>query len=115
MKPTGPVTNCWAVASPSEAVQIHGGGIKDDWTWGCIALRNGDMDELFSRDRPRHGGLDCGPRGDLSDLRLDEQADLSNPLELGKWPFRHHLALDLLVNDRTRQKRSHLGRRAAKD
>ena len=29
------------------AVCIHGGGIGWDWTKGCIALRNADMQELF--------------------------------------------------------------------
>lgn len=27
---------------------IHGGGASEDWTWGCVALRNSAMDELFS-------------------------------------------------------------------
>ncbi len=29
-------------------IQIHGHGITGHWTWGCIALRNEDMDGLFS-------------------------------------------------------------------
>jgi murein L,D-transpeptidase YafK len=29
-------------------VMIHGGGCFADWTLGCVALKNGDMDELFS-------------------------------------------------------------------
>jgi len=29
------------------AVCIHGGGIGRDWTRGCIALRNADIQELF--------------------------------------------------------------------
>jgi hypothetical protein len=29
------------------AIQIHGGGCGSDWTWGCIALRDEDIDELF--------------------------------------------------------------------
>jgi len=29
------------------AICIHGGGIGYDWTQGCIALRNGDIRELF--------------------------------------------------------------------
>jgi hypothetical protein len=28
-------------------IQIHGLGIETNWTYGCIALRNSDMDELF--------------------------------------------------------------------
>ena len=26
---------------------IHGGGVGEDWTLGCVALRNSDIDELF--------------------------------------------------------------------
>jgi hypothetical protein len=26
---------------------IHGGGTDEDWTLGCVALRNSDIDELF--------------------------------------------------------------------
>lgn len=29
-------------------IQIHGRGIASNWTFGCMALRNEDMDELFS-------------------------------------------------------------------
>ncbi len=29
------------------AVGIHGGGTGRDWTWGCIALSNEDIDELW--------------------------------------------------------------------
>jgi hypothetical protein len=28
-------------------IQIHGNGCGTDWTYGCIALRNEDIDELF--------------------------------------------------------------------
>ena len=35
-------------ASPGYAIQIHsGGGRGQDWTAGCVALANPDMDELF--------------------------------------------------------------------
>ena len=30
-------------------IEIHGGGAKFDWTDGCIALENRDMDDLFRR------------------------------------------------------------------
>jgi hypothetical protein len=30
------------------SIQIHGGGIGNNWTWGCIAMRNDDLDEIFS-------------------------------------------------------------------
>ena len=33
---------------PGGLIEIHGnGGRESDWTDGCIALRNSDMDELF--------------------------------------------------------------------
>ena len=28
-------------------IYIHGGGIEKDWTWGCVALKNEEMKELF--------------------------------------------------------------------
>jgi murein L,D-transpeptidase YafK len=28
-------------------IYIHGNGAKSDWTWGCVALENSDMKELF--------------------------------------------------------------------
>jgi murein L,D-transpeptidase YafK len=28
-------------------IYIHGGGTQKDWTWGCIALENEQMKELF--------------------------------------------------------------------
>lgn len=30
-------------------IYIHGGGVDGDWTKGCIALDDGDMQELFDR------------------------------------------------------------------
>lgn len=30
------------------SIQIHGGGIGNNWTWGCIAMRNSDLDALFN-------------------------------------------------------------------
>jgi len=36
-------------------IQIHGWGIGADWTAGCIALRNDDMDELFADPSIRAG------------------------------------------------------------
>jgi murein L,D-transpeptidase YafK len=29
-------------------IAIHGGGIGSNWTWGCIALQNSDIDFLYS-------------------------------------------------------------------
>ncbi len=28
-------------------IYIHGNGANSDWTWGCVALENADMKELF--------------------------------------------------------------------
>ena len=28
-------------------IYIHGGGTEKDWTWGCVALTNEEMKELF--------------------------------------------------------------------
>jgi len=28
-------------------IYIHGNGASRDWTWGCVALENGDIKELF--------------------------------------------------------------------
>ena len=28
-------------------IYIHGNGAKSDWTWGCVALENEQMKELF--------------------------------------------------------------------
>ena len=28
-------------------IYIHGNGASSDWTWGCVALENADMKELF--------------------------------------------------------------------
>jgi murein L,D-transpeptidase YafK len=28
-------------------IYIHGDGVSSDWTWGCVALENADMKELF--------------------------------------------------------------------
>jgi murein L,D-transpeptidase YafK len=28
-------------------IYIHGNGAKNDWTWGCVALENEDMQELY--------------------------------------------------------------------
>jgi L,D-transpeptidase-like protein len=36
-------------------IQIHGGGIDQNWTWGCIALRDLDMDWLFARPELKQG------------------------------------------------------------
>ena len=56
-------------------IQIHGYGIPYNWTWGCIGLRNEDMDEMFSHPEIRAGTKVeiVGPtltREDLTSIRL---------------------------------------------
>lgn len=29
-------------------IYIHGGGVERDWTWGCVALRNEEIEQLFA-------------------------------------------------------------------
>ena len=50
-------------------IQIHGGGIDQNWTWGCIALRDFDMDYLFSR-RELKKGIQISIAG--TELRLED-------------------------------------------
>ena len=28
-------------------IELHGGGVGRDWTWGCIALRDKEMSEVY--------------------------------------------------------------------
>lgn len=28
------------------SITIHGGGVGNNWTWGCIAMNNDDLDEI---------------------------------------------------------------------
>ena len=37
----------WNTALGGE-VMLHGGGTGTDWTWGCVALANADIKELFA-------------------------------------------------------------------
>lgn len=39
------------------AVQIHGGGPSSNWTWGCVAMENADMDEIFAQAGLKAGTL----------------------------------------------------------
>jgi murein L,D-transpeptidase YafK len=42
-------------ASIGGSIQIHGGGIGNNWTWGCIAMRNDDLDWIFSLPQLKKG------------------------------------------------------------
>lgn len=43
------------VVSIGGSIQIHGGGIGNNWTWGCIAMRNDDLDWIFSLPQLKKG------------------------------------------------------------
>ena len=32
-------------------IYIHGGGVAGDWTWGCIAMNNEDVEEIYNATR----------------------------------------------------------------
>lgn len=56
-------------------IQIHGGGIDQNWTWGCIALRDFDMDWLFTR-RELTRGVQISIAG--SELRFEDLEAISS-------------------------------------
>jgi len=45
-----------------DLIEIHGGGTGIDWTDGCVALENRDMDGFFRRVRVGTPILILGPR-----------------------------------------------------
>ena len=47
-------------------IQIHGMGIGSNWTFGCVAMRNEDIDELFSHPEIGMGTLVRIYGGELS-------------------------------------------------
>ena len=56
-------------AGPGGLIEIHGeGGRQSDWTSGCVALRNENMDELFSRVSSGSPVTIVGSMVSLSDL-----------------------------------------------
>lgn len=86
-------------------IQIHGGGIEDNWTWGCIGMRNADIDELF---RHPEIGKDTvvwivGKELTYEDLESDEAADWVDPLELGQWQRRQGLPVTCVHDKATRR------------
>lgn len=54
-------------------IQIHGQGIESNWTWGCVALRDRDMDRLFAIPEIRKGVrvFVTGPELDVEDIRSE--------------------------------------------
>jgi len=63
----GPLDTIWEVYDYNEAhpgreiwhdILIHGGGSSPDWTWGCVALDDDDVIELFELlQRSRYRGI----------------------------------------------------------
>ena len=76
-------------------VQIHGRGIAHNWTWGCVALRDEDIDELFTH---RELGPGCEVRlwgGELTEA--DVAALAAGPPDTARWRTalaRQHVSWD---------------------
>jgi hypothetical protein len=86
-------------------IQIHGQGIHSNWTFGCMALRNQDMDELFA-----HPEIDVGTPvwiygGELTlaDLESDA-AHRMDPLQLGRWQRSQKLPMTCIYDRATRSR-----------
>lgn len=86
----------YQLLAPSQGIggeiQIHGRGIAINWTWGCIAMLNEDMDELFSLQNFKAGCPVWIYGGELTrqDLLAQSPAGWS-PLDIGQWQQNHHL------------------------
>lgn len=119
------------VARIGGSIQIHGLGILNNWTWGCVALRNDDIDELFEKPSI-HPGVRVFISGaslnatDVESLRtgyaLEEIKTIQNQLRqkaynlssthgeldertrtaLGQFQVDHHLPLTCEPDARTR-------------
>lgn len=87
-------------------IQIHGGGLEDNWTWGCIALRDSDMDELFEHPEIGRGTpvWIVGSELSLADLECDQQVSVPDPAQLGRWQKEQGLPVTCVYDCRTRQK-----------
>jgi hypothetical protein len=78
-------------------IQIHGRGIHTNWTFGCVALRDEDIDELFGSMAIGTGCSVWIYGGELSrsDLVAASKTDPNrpdwSPLELGAWQLKNHL------------------------
>lgn len=85
-------------------IQIHGRGIRRNWTFGCTALRDGDVDELFAHPEIGVGTPVWIAGGELTwdDLASDAQGALASPLELGQFQKRHGLPISCLSDRATR-------------
>jgi len=56
------------VLSIGGEIQIHGRGIEWNWTFGCVAMRNSDIDELFLQ-----GGIGVGTKVYISGEELSRE------------------------------------------
>lgn len=67
-------------------IQIHGCGIRRNWTFGCIALRDEDMDELF-----KHDELGMGTPIEIvgSELSAEDLETIRTPLSDTQWAVVH--------------------------
>ncbi|MFO7637791.1 MAG: L,D-transpeptidase family protein [bacterium] len=63
-------------------IQIHGEGIGSNWTHGCIALRNEDIDELFAHPRVGRGMPVYVVGSELTRLDIQSIKDYRPKLEL---------------------------------
>jgi len=61
------------------SIQIHGKGIYNNWTWGCIAMRNADIDELFglSTIKKKTKVVILGENLTRQDVKLIENVSIS--------------------------------------
>jgi len=80
-------------------IQIHGLGISRNWTWGCMAMRNEDIDELFAHSELGVGTVSWIYGGEitLAQLRADARAGAVDRLALGRRQQRRGLPVTCLV------------------
>jgi len=80
-------------------IQIHGMGISHNWTWGCMAMRNEDIDELFAHREIGVGTVIWiyGGEVTLAQLRADARAGPVDRLALGRRQKRRGLPVTCLV------------------
>ena len=84
----------YAVASSGQAdfpaiggeIQIHaGGGTEANWTFGCMAMRDADIDALFARGAVRVGTEVRIWGGELSEAQVDALAAPPGPAAIARW------------------------------
>lgn len=67
-------------------IQIHaGGGTQANWTFGCMALRDADIDELFATKAIRVGTPVRIWGGELTEAEVDAMAAAPAATELARW------------------------------